>query len=220
MSVKSFFFGVIKRYFVSGVLVVVPLILTFLVLRFLFEAIDGILRPALEHFLGFYPMGLGLLTTLLIIMLAGLLTRNLVGAKLHTWSERLLVRMPLVRPIYSASKQLLEAVTHTDTHAFDEVALIEYPRKGVYSLCFVTQRLNLEVNGSNRPFVACFVASTPTPITGMVVMIPENEVHLLAMTVEEGIKFVVSGGVASPKLLKQRTAGAGAGSPEVTHEAG
>jgi uncharacterized membrane protein len=220
MSVKDFVFGVIKRYFVSGVLVVVPLILTFIVLRFLFEAIDGILQPILEHLLGFYPKGLGLLTTLLIILLAGVLTRNLVGARLHTLSERLLVRMPLVRPIYSASKQLLEAVTQTDTHSFNEVALIEYPRLGLYSLCFVTQRMDIEVNGSARRHVACFVASTPTPISGMTVLVPEDQVSLVAMTIEEGIKFVVSGGVASPKLLKIKPAGVGAGNAEVTHEAG
>jgi len=201
MSVTNRVMDTIKRHFISGVLVVVPLILTFIVLRFLFEAVDGILEPVLQNLLGYYRTGLGLLTTLLIIMLAGLLTRNFLGHRLYRLGERVLVRVPLVRPIYSASKQLLEAMTRKNQQSFKEVALIEYPRQGVFQLCFVSRRINIRTGDKSQAYVTCFVPSTPTPISGMVVAVPENEVMTLDMTVEDGIKFLVSGGVASPDVF-------------------
>jgi uncharacterized membrane protein len=194
----------LKRYFVSGVLVVVPLILTYIVLKFLFEAIDGILRPILHKVFGYYVPGLGVFTTLLIIILAGILTRNFIGARLYRMGDRLLVRMPIIRPVYSAAKQLLEAVTVPSAKSFTEVALVEYPRRGAFALGFVAKRVDLEINGEVRKFATVFVPSTPTPISGMVVIIPLDEVIPVNMTVEEGVKFLVSGGVASPELIKHR----------------
>ena len=99
-----------RRYFVSGVLVVVPFILTFLVLRFLFETVDGILEPVLSNILGYYRSGLGVLATILLIFLAGVLTKNILGARLYRMGEKILVRFPLVRPNYFASKQHKPAV--------------------------------------------------------------------------------------------------------------
>jgi len=192
---------IIKRYFISGVLVVVPLILTYIVLRFLFEAIDGILQPIIYSVFGYYVPGLGVLTTILIIILAGVLTRNMIGAKLYKVGDRLLGRMPIIRTIYSAAKQLLEAVTMPSTRSFKEVALVEYPRRGAYALCFISNRVDMEINGEVRKFASVFVPSTPTPLSGMVIIVPVDEVMLVNMTVEEGVKFLVSGGVASPELI-------------------
>lgn len=189
----------------SGVLVAVPFILTFIVLRFLFEAVDGILEPYLHDLLGYYRTGLGLATTLLVILLAGILTRNLIGNRLYRIGDRWLTRVPLIRLIYSASKQLLEAITGQDSSSFKEVALIEYPRKGLYSLCFVSQRIKIEMKGISREYATCFVASTPTPISGMTVIVPSEDVIPVKMTVEEGIKFLVSGGVASPSIIKNKS---------------
>ena len=194
----------IKRYFISGVLVVVPFILSFLVLRFLFEAVDGILQPLLHNLLGYYRTGLGLLTTLLIILLAGVLTRSLLGAQLYRLGDRLAARVPLIRPIYSGSKQLLESLTKTGATSFQEVALIEYPRQGLYSLCFVSQRSRVLVDGVEGEYCVCFVPSTPTPVTGMTVVVPTEKVIPVDMTIEEGVKFFVSGGVVSPELIRSR----------------
>ncbi len=191
----------VKRYFLSGVLVVVPIILTYIVLKFLFEAIDGILQPIIYKILGYYVPGLGLFTTFLVIILAGVLTRNFIGAWLYRKGDRMLARMPLIRPVYSAAKQLLEAVTMPSTKSFKEVALVQYPRPGAYALCFVSRRIGLEINGETRAFVTVFVPSTPTPISGMAIMVPAEELIPVNMTVEEGIKFLVSGGVVSPDLI-------------------
>ena len=125
--------NILKRYFVSGVLVIVPLILTYLVLKFLFDAVDNILRPIIEKAFGYYVYGLGVLTTLLLILLAGVLTRNFLGAQLYGLGERVLGRMPIIRPIYSAAKQLLEAIAMPSTASFKEVVFVEYPMRGRYS---------------------------------------------------------------------------------------
>ncbi len=194
----------VKRYFVSGVLVVVPLILTYIVLKFLFEALDGILQPVIHRFFGYFVPGLGVLTTILLVILAGVFTRNYVGARLYRVGEKVLIRIPIIRPIYSAAKQLLEAITGPSIQSFKEVALVEYPRPGVWALCFISNRMNIEVDGAPQEFVAVFVPSTPTPVSGMVIIVPKEELYITNMTIEEGIKFLVSGGVASPELISER----------------
>ncbi len=205
MTLLNTVFTVVKRHFVSGVLVVVPLILTYLVLKFLFEAVDGILQPILHAVLGYFVPGLGVVTTILLIILAGFFTRNIVGARFYRMGERVLVRMPIIRPIYSAAKQLLEAIALPTVQSFKEVALVEYPRRGVYALCFIAKRVRLGSDEESRECVSVFVPSTPTPISGIVIIVPADEVRPVAMTVEEGIKFLVSGGVASPSTIQFRS---------------
>lgn len=207
-------YDILKKYFLSGVLVVVPVILTFLVIRFLFEAIDGLLQPVLHELLGYFIPGLGVVTTVLLILLAGILSRNYVGKFLYRLGDNILAKLPLTRPIYSAAKQLIEAIASDESGVFQETGLVEYPRKGVFALCFVSHRFQLTKNGKTRDMVSVFVPSTPTPVSGMVIIVPPEEVTLLDMTVEEGIKFLVSGGVASPDVLKE------ARSKEVSDEVG
>jgi len=197
--------AIVKRQFISGMLVVVPLILTYLVLKFLFDAIDGILQPLIEGVVGYYVPGLGVITTILLILLAGFFTRNFIGARIYRMGDRILERMPIIRPIYSAAKQLLEAIAQPTHQSFKAVVLIEYPRRGSWVLAFLSNRMEVDVGGEIRRLVSVFVPSTPTPISGMVILVPEDEAQLLEMTVEEGVKFLVSGGVASPGLIKRRS---------------
>ncbi len=206
MSIARKVSTAIKRHFLSGVLVVVPLILTYLVLRFLFETIDGVLQPVVQHLLGYYIPGLGILVTVLIILLAGILTRNFIGARVYALGDRLLARVPIIRPVYSAAKQLLQALARPTASAFKEVVLVEYPRRGTYSLGFVTGRMSLIVKGQQREFAAVLIPSTPTPVSGFVVMVPADEIVLINMTVEAGVQFLVSGGVASPLRIVEATA--------------
>ena len=193
--------AILKRDFFSGVIVVVPFILTYIVIKFLFETIDNILQPLIIHLLGYWLPGLGLITTLLIIILAGIFTRNILGAKLYKFGDFLLERMPIIRPIYSGAKQLLEAVAMPSMNSFKEVVLIEYPRKGAYTVSFLSNKFEIESKGTH---VSVFVPSTPTPISGMVIIVPIEDIILLEMTIEEGVKFLVSGGVVAPELLKRK----------------
>ena len=162
----------IRVYFLSGVLVVVPLILTYIVLKFFFETVDGILEPIITRIFGYYIMGLGITTTILLIVLAGIFTRNILGAKLFKIWDKVLHQVPIIRPIYSAAKQLLEAITLPSMDSFKEVCLVEYPRKGVYTISFLTNRIDLEIDGVSDKYVSVFVPSTPTPISGMVILLP------------------------------------------------
>ncbi len=201
--IKSFK-EIIKRYFISGVAVVVPAIITYLVLKFLFQTVDGILQSYLQDLLGFYRAGLGLLTIVLLILVFGILTRNWVGHRIYEAGDRLIARMPLIRPIYSAAKQLLHALTSDSGGSFKDVGLVEYPRKGLYQLCFVARPVEIHAEGKTRSHLTVFVPATPTPVTGMVVVVPAEDIILLDMSIEDGVKFLVSGGVASPSVLKQR----------------
>ncbi|MBN1211914.1 MAG: DUF502 domain-containing protein [candidate division Zixibacteria bacterium] len=218
MSVASRVIDTVKRHFISGVLVVVPIILTYIVLKFLFESIDGILQPIIHNLFGYFVPGLGVFTTLLLIILAGILTRNYIGARLYKYGERIMIKMPVIRPIYSSAKQLLEALTTTDTKTFKNVGLIEYPRKGAYALCFVARYVVLKLKDKKHEAVTVFIPSTPTPISGIALVVPVEEVIFLDMTIEEGVKFLVSGGVASPENLIQKNAPPRAKEDEVTSE--
>jgi uncharacterized membrane protein len=206
MSLLSGFWNPVKKYFLSGVLVVVPIILTFLVLRLLFNAVDSILQPIILHFWGISIPGLGIIATLTLILVVGIVTRNLIGSQVVEIWEGLMDKMPVIRPIYSASKQLLEAMTSAGAGSFKEVALVEYPRKGVYALGFVAQRVKLDIERAGVEMVTVFIPSTPTPMSGMVVFVPVDEVIWLDMTVEAGLSYVVSGGVAIPRSVATRAA--------------
>ncbi|KAA3633196.1 MAG: DUF502 domain-containing protein [Calditrichaeota bacterium] len=192
---------ILKRHFVSGVLVVVPIILTYLVIKFLFETVDNILQPLIVRLFGYSLPGLGLITTLLLIILAGIFTRNIIGKKFFKLGDFFLHKMPIIRPIYSAAKQLLEALTVSNIKSFKEVVLVEYPRKNCYALGFLSNRIEIESKGER---VAVFVPSTPTPVSGMVVLVAPEEILHINMSVEEGVKFLVSGGVVSPEFMKKR----------------
>lgn len=218
MSIVNKVVGTLKVHFLSGVLVVVPIILTYIVLRFLFETVDGILQPLLLKIFGYSIYGMGVLTTFLLIILAGILTRNFIGARLYQLGDRILVRMPLIRPIYSAAKQLLEAVAMPSMKSFKEVAMVEYPRKGTFALGFVSNRVQSNVEGSVGNYVSIFIPSTPTPVSGMVIVVPENEVYTVNMSIEDGVKFLVSGGVASPALLERTNRPSGGNDKEVPSE--
>ncbi len=215
MSMVNTVFGIIKRHFVSGVLVLVPLILTYLVLRYLFVAIDDILGPVILKVFGYYVPGLGVAIMLLLIMLAGILTRGIVGARLYRMGDRLLVRMPLIRPIYSSAKRMLEAVTSNSADSFKEVVLVEYPRKGIWAVGFITRYFEADLDGGVQRYCTVFMGSTPTPVTGWVIVAPEADVCRVDMTVEEGFKLLVSGGVVSPDEIKLKSAPERAVSGEV-----
>ena len=144
--------------------------------------------------------------TVALILLAGIFSHSIFGATIIRAGEKLLVRAPGVRTIYMAAKQLLEAVALPQRKAFKQVALIEFPRKGLYSLCFVVGSPNLKVNTEQTEMITLFIPSTPTPVSGSVVLANPEEVVLLDMTVEEGIRFLVSGGIASPDLMTGRLA--------------
>jgi uncharacterized membrane protein len=202
MNIFRIIKDIIRRQFLAGVLVVVPLIVTYVVLRFLFQAVDGILSPLITKLLGHDIPGLGIVATILIIFLVGFLTRNVFGAAIVRYGEHLLSKTPIIRIFYSAAKQLIEAVTVPNIKTFKEVVMIEYPRKGLYAIGFATTRIKLqEFNNVERKLIGVFIPSTPTPMSGIVVFIDDADIICLNMTVEEGLKMIVSGGIVSPPQI-------------------
>jgi len=195
----------LRTYLVTGLLIWVPVGITALLLSVMVDVVDRALlflpepyRPS--SLLGFNIPGLGLLLVLSILFLTGLLAANFFGRKLVQIWESLLHRIPFVRSVYSASKTFAEVVLMDNAESFKEVLLIEYPRKGLYSLCFQTSRNLGEIQARTGDEVICvFVPTTPNPTSGFLIMVPRKDVVRLDMEVEEAVKMVVSLGVVVPK---------------------
>jgi len=203
--------GVRRRFrelFLVGLAVVLPLLVTYLLLRFLFEGLDDLLDPMIQGILGRRIPGLGLLATVAIIFLIGLLTTNIVGRKLVAMTEGLLLRIPLVKNVYSASKQLFDAVTLPGKKAFRQVVMLEYPRSGLYALGFITAT---QASGFDdlvgEQTVNVFIPTAPNPTSGFFLVVPEKSVIPVPISVEEALKLIVSGGLIVPPALQARREG-------------
>jgi uncharacterized membrane protein len=198
--------NLLRRQFLAGVIVIVPLILTVFVLKFLFGGVDNLFSPLIEKFLGIKIPGLGVVATLILIYLVGVLATNVLGSRLIRMWDILFTKTPLVRTIYGASKQFLEALTLPKKKAFQQAVLVEYPRQGSYALGLISNKLELTVKGSKKELISVFIPTTPTPFTGFVIMFPAEEVILLDIPVEQALRFVVSGGiVAAEELLAPKS---------------
>lgn len=195
--------GRFRRRFISGLLIVVPLVVTYLVLRFLFESIDGILAPVVQAVFKRHIPGVGLLATLLLVIIAGWIATGVAGGRLIKMWEGWLVRLPIIRIVYGGAKQLMESVSKAEGTSFKQVGMIEYPRLGLYSLCFLSNRLDLELKDDPHQRVTVFIPSTPTPFTGFVMLVRPEEIIPLRISVEDAIKLLVSGGIVAPQKLTQ-----------------
>ncbi len=202
----------LRNIFLAGLLSVLPLVVTYLALSFLFVKMENISKPLvmalLEYstnsgFLLKYIPGLGLALTIIVIFLTGLFVTNVIGKKLVSFGERLLARIPLVSSIYLSSKQFLEAVSLSNKGVFRRAVLVEYPRRGLHSIGFVTTEGEGIISELGcQKMATIFIPTTPNPTSGVLIIAPIDELIPLAMTVEEGIKLVVSGGLISPNNKK------------------
>ena len=194
----------IRRIIVAGLLVWLPLGITIFIIRLLldllgqtYKIIPEFLRP--ESILGFSIPGFEILLALVIIFATGLIAANFIGKSLVGWWESFLDKIPLVRNIYSPLKKFSELILSDQTQSFSKVLLIEYPRKGLYSLCFQTSKNLGEIEKkSGRDVVCVFVPTTPNPTSGLILMVPEEDVIELDMSVEDGLKMIISLGVVVP----------------------
>lgn len=194
----------LRRYLVAGLLVWIPIGITLFLLSLAVRIMDRTLalipppyRP--ENLLGFNIPGLGILLTILVLFLTGLLTANLVGKRLLVFGESLLQRIPLVRSIYSGAKNFAEVVFAPSSQSFKRVLMIEYPRKGIWSLAFQTSSGLGEIQARTGKEVVCvFVPTTPNPTSGFIIMVPRDEVVELDMEVDEALKMIISLGVVVP----------------------
>lgn len=199
-----------KRYLIAGILVWLPLGVTILMIRFLMGLFDKTIllipiqwRP--ETLLGFQIPGLGLLLSVTIVFVTGVLVANFLGGKLVSLWEGILSRIPLVSSIYAAVKQISEAVFGNGSQTFQKVYLIQYPRNGLWTLAFQTSLVQGEAQEKTglAEVVNMFVPTTPNPTSGFFIMAARHEIVELDMSVDDALKMVISGGVVVPPWLDQ-----------------
>ena len=195
----------LRAYFFAGILITAPVSITVYVAWALISFIDektSVLIPARynpEQFLPFTVPGLGLIALVVGLTLVGALTAGFVGRQFTRISEGVFARMPVIRGIYSATKQVFEAVFAQKSNAFREAVLVEYPRRGAWTIAFVTGRPQGEIGRMADPdMVMIYVPTTPNPTSGFLLLVPRREIIPLAMSVEEAIKLVVSTGIVVP----------------------
>ena len=195
----------IRRYIVAGLLIWLPVGATILVFTLLLDLMDRLLvlipppyRP--EALLGFRIPGLGAILALVVLIVTGFLVANLLGRRLVTSYESLLGRIPLVRTVYGAVKHFAEMVFSDSSTSFKKVLLIEYPREGLYSLCFQTSDNPPEVQTrTGDTIVTVFLPTTPNPTSGFMLFVPSKDATELEMSVEDALKMIISLGVVVPE---------------------
>ena len=201
----------LRKYIITGLLIWVPLGITILVIKLLVDLLDRtilFLPPAWrpENLFGFDIPGIGIIISSVIIFTTGFFLTNFAGRRLIKWAEGLLERIPLVRSIYSAVKQVTETILSSDSDTFSEVLLIEYPRKGVWTLCFKTGESPQPFDDiAEKKLITVFVPTTPNPTSGFILFVPRDEVTKLDIDVEDALKLVMSLGVVTPETKKTLT---------------
>jgi len=203
-GVKRFgFLRWLRRSFFTGLLVLLPVVVTAWVFYRFFRWIDGFIKPIAAR----YPIidipGLGVLSVLLIIVVAGALGGNFLGRRILHSIERGLERIPMVRTLYLTLKQTSEVFLKHDRSVFKEVVFVQYPRLGVYTVALVTSTWRFRgADGDEREYVTLFLPTTPNPTSGLLIMVPQSEVTPSHLTIEEALKMIISGGVVVPEARR------------------
>ncbi len=187
----------------SGILVLIPIVLPIYLVIWVGRLLAGFASPYLERLLpnlnALMVEIISFITTAAAIYLAGLLTTLFIGRQLLAMSERFLMRLPIVKTLYGASKQIVDAFSMGGKRTFEAVVLVEYPRRGIYTIGFVTGRLK---GPTGEPLYSVFIATAPNPTSGYLALLPAADVHFTGVSVEEGIKMIVSGGMLVPDKFK------------------
>lgn len=205
MPVKS----PVRRYFITGLLIWVPVVITVWVLNLLVSTMDQtiLLLPAsfqTEHWLGFHVPGLGAVVTLLIVFLTGLFATNILGQRLVAFWERAVTRIPVVNSIYSGVKQVSDTLFSPGGQAFRRALLVQWPREGMWTIAFLTGKPGGDVvNHLSGDYVSVYVPTTPNPTGGYFVILPRSATVELDMTVDEALKYIISMGVVAPGAARK-----------------
>ncbi|HYE48146.1 MAG TPA: DUF502 domain-containing protein [Azospirillaceae bacterium] len=199
------FGGRLRAYLLAGILVTAPVAITVYIARMVISGIDGLVAAVLpapynpETLLPFWIPGVGVLVVLAFLVLVGMFTAGYVGRLVVKTGESIVARMPVIRGIYGAAKQIFETVLSKKSNSFRECVLVEFPRRGAWTVGFITGEPKGEVGARLPPgMLTVYVPTTPNPTGGYMLYVPEEEVQRLAMTVEEGLKLIVSMGIVIP----------------------
>jgi uncharacterized membrane protein len=196
----------LKRIFLTGLAVVIPAGLTIYILSFIIGMMDSLLRVIPldyqpDKWLNFHIPGLGVIVTVLLIFVCGLVTTSFIGNRIVGYGERIVGKIPFVRSIYQAIKRIADSLFMDRAQSFKKVVIVEYPRCGVYSIGFITGTPNGEIQhhlGQKQPCVGIYLPCALTPTTGVFVMVPQDQAIEINMTVEEAFTLIISAGIVTP----------------------
>ncbi len=203
----------VRNYFLTGIIVTAPIAITFTVAMWVINWIDSKVVPLiplpynpqvlLQNYTGLHIPGIGLVVVLIGLTVIGFLAAGLLGRFVVRVGENLLNRMPVIRSVYGALKQIFETVLRSSSRSFREVALIEYPRRGIWAIGFITTKTTGEVRSEiKEDVVNVFLPTTPNPTSGFLLFVPRKDLVVLDMGVEEAIKMIVSAGIVTPPSPK------------------
>jgi len=199
------FMARLRNYFFTGLVVAAPIGLTVYITTWFVDLVDTWFVPLIpapyqpDRYLPFEIPGLGLLIAFVLLTLLGALTANIFGRAILSFAEGLVDRMPVVRSIYGAIKQIFETVVSQSTTSFRDVGVIEYPRKGIYTIVFVTSQTPSQIGDHvGRDLISVFLPTTPNPTSGFLLYVPREDVTILDMSIEEGAKLIISAGLVEP----------------------
>jgi len=187
------FWKKLRNRFIAGLVILTPVVVTVYVFIILFLKVDSLLAPLIYRFVGWEIPGMGFLAILLLIFLTVLIARNYLGRKLIGIGEKIMTKIPLINRIYVALQQISQTFLAQKRAIFKEAVLIEYPRKGLYAIGFVTSHME------EGKMLGIFVPTTPNPTSGFLLFLPREEVIPLQMKVEDALKLVISGGAVAPE---------------------
>ena len=210
-SLLSRAFRRLRRYFLTGMIVAMPLVITFYVVDWFINFVDRQVLPFMPVLAGSEVVavpGIGLIIAIVLLVVLGWLATNVFGQTLISFGERIVDRMPVIRTIYNALKQIFQTVLSQRSANFREVGLIEYPRAGVHALAFITTAISGEIKHKIKQkhrddeIIGVFLPTTPNPTSGFLLFLPRSSVQKLSMSIEEAAKMVVSGGLIEPEFEK------------------
>lgn len=194
--------GAVKRTFFTGLVVVIPILITAFALYWLFRVLDGFLSPFIHQLAGREIPGLGILIEIVIIFLVGVVATNVLGSRILNWFQTLLMRTPVVKNIYPTIKQLVEAFHPSSSSSFKKVVLVEYPKMGTFAVGFLTSEVALKGDPENQRLYSVYLP-TNNLYLGNVALFKEEDLIVTDFTVEEGLKIVLSGGTAFPPTISR-----------------
>ena len=209
-SKKSKFTSNLRNNFLTGLAVIIPVFITTYLIWSTIGIVDGWVLPlipekyAIDKFIGIDIKGIGVIIFLLFTVFIGSLTKGYFGRTILKSAESLVDRMPVVRSIYNGIKQIAETVFSQSNNSFERACLVEYPRKGIWAVAFVSTKTKGEVSekiGKNKELFSIFLPTTPNPTSGFLLFLPEKDIIFLDMTVEDAAKLVISAGLVTPKNI-------------------
>jgi uncharacterized membrane protein len=189
-----------KRKFLAGLLVMIPAVITIFVLASLFQFIDSIFGRFFDYFLGRHVAGLGFISAVLIIFVVGIITTTVFGKKILDFFERFLLRIPIFKIIYLSVKQMVDAFAPDSKTGFRQFVIAEYPRQGCYSFGFLTNECSVQTADSALRLKSIFIPTNHLYL-GDIVLLEDKSIIFTQIPIEEGIKIVLSGGIATPEII-------------------